>query len=106
MRRGAGRRRPRAEPPGAGQAETQLALATAIGHDKTRLIGVLDALEAEGLITRAPDPPARLVSMTDDGRARHAAAVADIRAMEERFLAELSAAEREALPAILPRLAA
>jgi DNA-binding MarR family transcriptional regulator len=92
-----------------GPAETQLALATAIGHDKTRLIGVLDALEAGGLIKRAPDPRdrrARLVSMTAAGRARHAAAVADIRAMEERFLAELSAAERDALLAILPRLAA
>jgi hypothetical protein len=28
-----------------GPAETQLALATAIGHDKTRLIGVLGGLE-------------------------------------------------------------
>src|ERR1700754_4877433 len=65
-------------------AETQLALAAAIGHDKTRLIGVLDALEADGLITRAPDPSdrrARMVRITAKGRRRHAAAVKDIRAM-------------------------
>lgn len=90
-----------------GPAETQHALATAIGHDKTRLIGVLDDLESERLITRDRDPSdrrARLVSITDAGRARLAAAVADIRAMERDMLAELSDAEREMLRAVLPRL--
>src|SRR3954452_1771633 len=50
------------------------ALAAAIGHDKTRLIAVLDALEAAGLITREPDPNdrrARLVRITAAGLARH-----------------------------------
>jgi DNA-binding MarR family transcriptional regulator len=92
----------------AGPAETQLALATAIGHDKTRLIGVLDALEREGLISREPDPRdrrARLVHITDAGLARHAAVVADIRAMEDELLAALSPAERETFLAVLPRLA-
>src|SRR3954452_3909854 len=68
-----------------GPAETQLALAAAIGHDKTRLIAVLDALESDGLITREPDPSdrrARLVQITPAGLRRHAAAVVDIRAME------------------------
>ena len=91
-----------------GPAETQLALATAIGHDKTRLIGVLDALEASGLITREPDPDdrrARLVRITDEGMRRHGAAVADIRAMEEELLAGLAADERATLLAVLPRLA-
>jgi DNA-binding MarR family transcriptional regulator len=91
-----------------GPAETQLALAAAIGHDKTRLIAVLDALEAAGLITREPDPNdrrARLVRITAAGLARHAAAVADIRAMEDELLGALSAADREALLAILPQLA-
>src|SRR3954447_19083458 len=75
-----------------GPAETQLALAAAIGHDKTRLIAVLDALERDGLITREPDPSdrrARLVRITDLGLERHAAAVADIRAMEDELLAGL-----------------
>src|SRR4051812_8107898 len=91
-----------------GPAETQLALAAAIGHDKTRLIAVLDTLEAAGLITREPDPNdrrARLVRITAAGLARHGAAVADTRAREDELLGALSAADREALLAILPQLA-
>ncbi len=91
-----------------GPAETQLALAVAIGHDKTRLIAVLDALEADGLITREPDPNdrrARLVRITAEGERRHGAAVADIRAMEEELLGGLAAEERATLLAVLPRLA-
>jgi DNA-binding MarR family transcriptional regulator len=89
-------------------APTQLALASATGHDKTRLIGLLDELERAGLLTRAPDPNdrrARIVHLTERGRATHAAAVADIRAMEEELLAPLSPAERETLLAVLARLA-
>ena len=91
-----------------GPAETQLALAAAIGHDKTRLIAVLDALEAGGLITREPDPNdrrARLVRITAEGVRRHGAAVADIRAMEEELLGGLADEERATLLAVLPRLA-
>ena len=59
-------------------AETQLALAQAISYDKTRLIGLLDELAADGLITRTPDPADRRedVHLRDDaapaiaGRAR------------------------------------
>jgi DNA-binding MarR family transcriptional regulator len=91
-----------------GPAPTQLALASAIGHDKTRLIGLLDELERAGLITRAPDPGdrrARIVHISERGRAAHTAAVADIRAMEQDVLAELTAAERRTLLAVLPKLA-
>jgi DNA-binding MarR family transcriptional regulator len=90
-----------------GPAPTQLALAAAIGHDKTRLIGVLDALEREGLVTREPDPAdrrARIVHVTPAGRERHAAAVAGIRAMEDEFLHDLGAAERRTLLAALETL--
>jgi DNA-binding MarR family transcriptional regulator len=89
-------------------APTQLALAAAIGHDKTRLIGLLDELERAGLLTRAPDPNdrrARIVHLTEHGRTTHAAAVAEIRAMEEEVLAPLSPAERETLLAALATLA-
>ena len=91
-----------------GPAPRQLALAEAMGYDKTRLIALLDGLEADGLITRSPDPAdrrARVVRLTAAGRRRHAAAVADIRDMEETVLAELSAHERDTLLAVLPRLA-
>jgi DNA-binding MarR family transcriptional regulator len=88
-------------------AGTQLALAQAIRYDKTRLIGLLDELEADGLITRTADPTdrrARIVTLTEAGEARHSAARADIRAMEDEFLGELNAAERTRLRRTLARL--
>jgi DNA-binding MarR family transcriptional regulator len=90
-----------------GAAPTQLVLSQAIGYDKTRLIGLLDELERDGLVTREPDPSdrrARIVHITGRGREAHAAAVADIRAMEEQVLAELSDEQRATLLAVLPRL--
>ena len=90
-------------------APTQLTLAAAIGYDKTRLIGLLDELERDGLVTRGPDPAdrrARIVHITAKGRRRHAAARRDIRAMEEEFLRALDGAERETLLGLLPRLVA
>jgi DNA-binding MarR family transcriptional regulator len=89
-------------------AGTQLALAQAIRYDKTRLIGLLDELEQEGLIARTPDPQdrrARVVTLTDAGQARRAAAQADIRAMEEEFLADFEPAERACLRKALADLA-
>lgn len=81
-------------------AGTQLALARAIRYDKTRLIGLLDELEHNGLITRTADPTdrrARIVTLTDAGEARLAAARADVRAMEDELLEDLGAAERTRL---------
>jgi hypothetical protein len=43
--------------------------------------------------------------VTARGRDVHAAAVADIRRMEQSFLSGLTPAERESLLAVLPRLA-
>jgi DNA-binding MarR family transcriptional regulator len=94
----------------AGQpAGTQLALAEAIRYDKTRLIGLLDELERDGLVTRNPDPRdrrARTVDLTPSGRTRHAAAQAAVRAMEDEFLGDLSRADRDRLRRVLTRLAA
>ena len=89
-------------------AGTQLALAEAIRYDKTRLIGLLDELEHDGLIARTPDPKdrrARVVTLTDAGEARRAAAQADIRAMEEEFLADFEPAERARMRQALAGLA-
>jgi DNA-binding MarR family transcriptional regulator len=89
-------------------AETQLALAQAISYDKTRLIGLLDELEADGLITRTPDPAdrrARIISLTDAGTKRHAGARRAIRKMEDDVLTGVSAAERTRLRRTLARLA-
>lgn len=89
-------------------ADTQLALAQAIRYDKTRLIGLLDELERDGLIAREPDPAdrrAHMVSLTGPGKAKHADARADVRAMEAGFLDDLSAIERKQLRSMLARLA-
>jgi DNA-binding MarR family transcriptional regulator len=90
-------------------AGTQLALATAINYDKTRLIALLDALEADGLLTRTPDPAdrrARNVTLTKAGRARLAAARRAIRRMEAAVLGDLGADEQAALRRTLAILAA
>ena len=89
-------------------ASTQLALAEAINYDKTRLIGLLDELERDGLITRKPDPTdrrARTVNLTEAGKTRQAAAQADVRAMEDEFLSGLGATDRARLRRMLARLA-
>ena len=60
----------------------QLALAKAIHYDKTRLVRLLDKLEAEGLVARAADPADRrsyLVRITPAGRRRHAADMRGVR---------------------------
>src|SRR5574338_109192 len=60
---------------------TQAALAEAIGADKTRIIPTLDELQARGLIERRPDPAdrrARLLAITEAGRALKDAAQAEI----------------------------
>jgi DNA-binding MarR family transcriptional regulator len=88
-------------------AGTQLALAQAIHYDKTRLIALLDGLEADGLITRDPDPAdrrARVVALTATGAARHAAAQRAIRAMEDALLMDLPAADRTRLRRTLARV--
>ncbi|KUL35022.1 MarR family transcriptional regulator [Streptomyces sp. NRRL F-4489] len=94
---------------------SQAALAEAIRADKTRIIPVLDDLEARGLIDRRPDPDdrrVRLLSLTPEGRRLRDAVQADIRRGEEELLARLPAADRQgfvrallalhALPAIPP----
>ena len=91
-----------------GPAPTQLALAEAMGYDKTRLIKILDGLEGDGLITRAPDPTdrrARVIELTTKGRDTFAAIQQDVHAMEDELLGALSPSERKALRTALPRLA-
>ncbi|MGW1376302.1 MarR family winged helix-turn-helix transcriptional regulator [Streptomyces sp. NPDC002446] len=76
---------------------TQAALAEAIRADKTRIIAVLDDLEARELIHRQPDPGdrrVRLLSLTAEGRRLRDAAQSAIQLGEERLLAQLPAADR------------
>src|SRR5689334_9563946 len=71
-----------------------------VRRDKTRIIPLLDGLEARGLLRRTPDPDDRrnkVVALTAEGRALAARTRAAIRAMEEELLAGLGAGGRAAL---------
>jgi len=90
-------------------ASTQAALAAAIGADKTRIIAILDDLQAAELITREPDPSdrrARLLSITPEGSRLRRAVQAEIQAGEKRLLAELPDSDREAFLRAAARLSA
>ena len=82
-----------------GPARTQAALAQSIGADKTRIIATLDELQQAGLITREPDPAdrrVRLLAISAAGRAVRADAQSAIQANEDRVLARLPPADRQA----------
>lgn len=86
---------------------TQAALARAIGADKTRIIGVLDDLQARGLIEREPDPAdrrVRLLRLTPAGHDLHTKVRTAIREQEEIRLADLPAADRRTFLRVLQRL--
>ncbi|MFG2003719.1 MarR family winged helix-turn-helix transcriptional regulator [Spirillospora sp. NPDC048911] len=77
----------------------QSALAQAIGADKTRIIGDLDALQARGLIRREPDPAdrrAHLLSLTPEGRQVRNAIRTGIQERENRLLDRLPEDDRHA----------
>jgi DNA-binding MarR family transcriptional regulator len=91
-----------------GAASSQLALAQQIHYDKTRLIALLDGLDAAGLVSRDPDPAdrrARIVRLTPEGARRHAAIRAEIRVVEDGKLAGLTPEERRLLRSALAHLA-
>lgn len=76
---------------------TQVALAQAIGADKTRIITVLDDLQDHGLIERHRDPAdrrARLLALTAEGRRVRDSVRSAIQRREERLLTRLPAADR------------
>jgi DNA-binding MarR family transcriptional regulator len=81
-----------------GPAQTQNQLASEVGRDKTRLISVLDRLQARGLVDRRPDPRDRrnrVVSLTGTGQELLTRCRRDVRRMEAAVLAELDPADAE-----------
>ena len=75
----------------------QRSLARAIGLDTSTIAGVIDRLEARGLMLReasAEDRRVRLLQLTNEGRALLAALVPAMQRAQERMLAPLPKGER------------
>jgi MarR family transcriptional regulator, lower aerobic nicotinate degradation pathway regulator len=86
----------------------QQELATELGIDRTNLVGLLNELEAEGLILRRRAPQDRrrhIVELTPAGEQRLAAAEAAI-AAEDEVLGALSDRQREQLFDLLQQASA
>ena len=88
---------------------SQQALGEGLRIHPSNLVGLLDALEGDGLIARARDPEDRrrhLVQLTERGRDRLASAQRAALDAERDLLEPLSPSERDQLYAYLRRLAA
>lgn len=85
---------------------TQSRLAEAAQRDRSTMVGVLDQLEARGLIERRRGADRRTngLSLTRAGRALLARALRAIARHERRIAARLSAAERRQLLALLGKI--
>ena len=86
---------------------TQGRLARAVRLERSTMVGVVDALEARGLIERRRGEDRRTngLWLTRAGRARLGRIKRRIEVHEDRVAARLSAAERKALLALLEKLA-
>ena len=86
---------------------TQTRLAQAVGLDRSTLVGVLDALEARGLVERRRGKDRRTngLLLTRAGRARVTELKRRIRVHERRVAARLTAEEKTQLLALLSKLA-
>jgi MarR family transcriptional regulator, lower aerobic nicotinate degradation pathway regulator len=75
----------------------QRTLAGSIGLDTSTIAGVVDRLEARGLLVRGASPTdrrVRLLTLTDQGQTLVGAVVPDMQKAQQRILAPLPKAER------------
>jgi DNA-binding MarR family transcriptional regulator len=87
----------------------QRTLARSIGLDTSTIAGVVDRLEARGLMQRkgcAEDRRVRLLSLTEDGQNLLQAVEPDMLKAQQRILKPLPAAERDAFMRMLRKLVA
>lgn len=85
----------------------QATLAGAIGYDRATIGGVVERLEAKDLIRRIPAPSdrrQRQLFIQPEGAAMLVALAAPVLRVQERLMAPLSVAEREALTSLLVKL--
>jgi len=86
---------------------TQKALGDMLRIDRTSMVTLIDDLEGKGFVVRQRHPRDRrafLVWPTESGRTAKIEAVAILDEQQRRFLAPLTAAERQQLGALLNRL--
>lgn len=91
------------------EPESQQQAAGRVGVDRTTMVGLLDALEEKGLVSRRPDAADRrrnVVVLTEPGRAALQQATRASDAAERQLLDRLDAAEAEQLRSLLRRIAA
>ncbi|MDX6506917.1 MAG: hypothetical protein QOG06_1561 [Gaiellaceae bacterium] len=87
---------------------SQQALIESIGVDPSKLVGLLNDLEADGLIVRRRDPDDRrrhIVELSKEGRSKMGAAKQAASRVEDRLFAGLDAKERKQLLALLAQVA-
>jgi DNA-binding MarR family transcriptional regulator len=88
--------------------ETQATIADALGYDRSWLVGLLDELEADGLIERRRDPADRrrhLVSLKPAGKKKLAELRAISKRVEDEFFAALAPEQKKTLHELLLSLA-
>lgn len=93
---------------GQADAPAQAALADLVGRDTTRLIPILDRLEARSAVRRDVDPADRrnrIVRLTDPGRQLLVACQQDIRSAEAVLLSDIDPGERHIFIRLLDTLA-
>jgi MarR family transcriptional regulator, lower aerobic nicotinate degradation pathway regulator len=87
-----------------GRALSQQALCEAVGVDPSKLVGLLNDLEEQGLVVRRRHPADRrrhIVEISERGKKRLAAAERAAASVEERLLAGLDATQRDELHRLL-----
>lgn len=90
------------------QPTSQQALIDSIGVDPSKLVGLLNDLEADGLIVRRRDPEDRrrhIVEVSKEGRARLSAAEKAAAEVEGRLFASLDEGQRAELLRALAQVA-